>query len=793
MKVLTRNSLVLVLAVLFGILASAGVAAVPRDASSGLTLVLDGKPQAALVLSKEAFDVQGEQGKQAKGRARRPARVDPVAAEHDAAREIQLYCERISGATLPIVVAGEDLKGLRPICLGGAADDKLLDLIRSRGTDPGSFALVVTGQQASLRGLSPEVTFYAACELLEQLGVRWFMPGELGTVVPKAKTLVVKQQNTIQVPSFPSRYLQGVPEDWGRHLRAGGPRFPSSHGVRLGVRPETLFAEHPEYFALRGGKRSTSQLCISHPEVLKLAIEATAQFFRDDPEAEIIGMGANDGRGFCECDRCKALDGGDYDPFGHCVSMTDRYVWFFNKVLEGIRGEFPDKRIGFYAYASYNRPPVKVKPEPKLVPAVAMITLCRMHGMQNPVCPEKSYEKWIIDQWGKLVPQVYYRGYWFNLADPGLPFLMLRRIAREVPLGKRLRVAGWRTECMTNWAGSSPSLYLAYKLMWDPTADAEAIVGDYCEKFFGPAAAPMRRYLDLMDKTVDEADYHTGSIWDMALVYGPPVRQRAGKLLEDAGRLAPAGSIYARRVAIVRQSFAFLQGFVEAMEGRTIHDYARAKRGLDQMVAIRDELLSASPPLITKKAEDYMNRYLTSTITQGHARTTGGNRPLAGLADEWLFQIDPERVGEAIGWWKPEVTGGNWQTIRTSSRSWSDQGLRYYKGLAWYRQTVAIPAEAQGRRVFLWFGAIDEAAKVWVNGQEIGISPRITFKPFELDATGAIRPGKPNVVAVCVSNETLHELGTGGILGPVMFYLPAAGPSAKLENLKPLGTVFPEY
>jgi hypothetical protein len=69
------------------------------------------------------------------------------------------------------------------------------------------------------------------------------------------------------------------------------------------------------------------------------------------------------------------------------------------------------------------------------------------------------------------------------------------------------------------------------------------------------------------------------------------------------------------------------------------------------MVAVRDELSSASPSLMPKKAEDYMNRYLVSTITQGHARTTGGNRVLATLGDEWLFQIDPERVGEATGWY----------------------------------------------------------------------------------------------------------------------------------------------
>ena len=788
MKTLRINQLV-VLLTSFVLTAAQFVVASERPAG-GLALVKDGQPKAVLVLSKEAFNYQPEQGRR---KVRKAQRLDPLAAEKEAASEIQLCCQKISGAALPIVAAGDDLKGLAPIYLGGAADAKWLDAVRAKGPDPGSFALVVTARQASIRGLSSQAAFYGACELLEQLGVRWFMPGELGTVMPKTKALVLREQTTIQVPSFSSRYLQGVDEGWEKHLRAGGPRFPSSHGIHLGVSRDKFFEQHPEYHALRDGKRSHSQLCISNPEVLKLATETTKQFFRDNPEADIIGMGANDGRGFCECPQCKALDAGDYDPFGHCESMTDRYVWFFNQVLQGIRDEFPTKRIGFYAYASYCRPPVKVKPDPKIVPAVAMISLCRMHGMNNPVCPEKSYEQWIIEQWGRRLPQVYYRGYWYNLADPGLPFFMIRRIAEEVPLGKRLNIAGWRTECNANWSGGSPSLYLAHKLMWNHTASAQAVVDDFCQKFLGPAAGPMRRYIDLMDKTVADADDHTGSIWDLALVYAAPVRAQAQRLLDEAAQAASADSLYAKRVEMFCKSFAFLEGFVDAMEGRVVHDWARAKRGLDQMIAVRTELTAASPPLMPKKAEDYMNRYLTSTITQGYARTTGGNRLLAALKDEWRFQIDPERVGEAIGWFSPAMIGGNWFGIHTSSRTWSDQGLRYYKGLAWYRQTVNIPAEAKGQRVFLWFGAIDEAAKVWVNGRPIGVSPKVVFKPFELDATEAIEPGKPNLVVLCVANDKLNELGTGGIMGPVMFYLPAAGKDAKLENSKPLGVTFPEY
>jgi hypothetical protein len=79
---------------------------------------------------------------------------------------------------------------------------------------------------------------------------------------------------------------------------------------------------------------------------------------------------------------------------------------------------------------------------------------------------------------------------------------------------------------------------------------------------------------------------------------------------------------------------------------------------------------------------------------------TAGNELLAAANDEWEFQLDPAIVGEEIGLFREGVSGGNWQKIKSSSSSWSNQGLRYYKGLAWYRQKVELPADIGGRRVF---------------------------------------------------------------------------------------------
>ena len=765
--------------------------AVAEAQSSDFVLVRDGRTQAVLVISDEAASVSLEQ----KTRPRKAAASSPYAPERLVAKEIQEHIRIMSGATLGIIKAAEDLKGLKPIYIGTVADASLEQAIRTKGGDPSAFALMVSRDGISIRGLSSDGTLSGAYELLEQLGIRWFMPGELGLVVPNAKTVTVKIQQTVQVPSFPSRHLQGIgAPEWEARMRLAGPQFPSSHGIPGfgGRQAEELFKEHPEFFSLNDGERRTRQVCISNPEVVRRAVEATRQYFRDNPDAQWIGMGANDGRGFCECPKCRALDGGDFDPFGDYESMTDRYVWFFNQVLDGIKDEFPDKRIGFYAYSVYNRPPVKTKPDRRLVPAVALITLCRRHGMDNPVCPEKNYEKWIIDQWGKIVPEVYSRGYWFNLADPGLPFFMISRIRREVPLGKNLGIAGWRTETPPEWAGSCPSRYVACKLMWDHTADVNALMRDFCQKFFGPAAGPMQRYIEMMDRAGYGADYHTGSSWDTGLVYPAGLRAAAREALDEAAKVAPA-SPYAQRVGMYAGSLDYLDAFVTMMESRAVHNYAAGKKALDALNTIREELWAHDPPVMGRKAQDYMERYFSTTTLQGYAKTSNGNEFVAGLNDEWLFQIDPKQVGESVGWWKPEAAGGNWGAIRTCTSSWSNQGLRYYKGMAWYRQTVRIPEKYKGKRIFLWCGAIDELAKIWVNGKVVGVSPRITFKPFEVDATEAVEAGKDNTVVMCISNAQLNELGTGGLMGPVMFYSPAAGVDAVLENLKPLGKTFPEY
>jgi beta-galactosidase/beta-glucuronidase len=173
-------------------------------------------------------------------------------------------------------------------------------------------------------------------------------------------------------------------------------------------------------------------------------------------------------------------------------------------------------------------------------------------------------------------------------------------------------------------------------------------------------------------------------------------------------------------------------------------------------------------------SRSYTDIFWRKSVESSFEKSRNGNRVLAVLPDVWRFRIDPYGVGLMQDWNDINIVDSGWPTIRTLSGVWSEQGLRTYKGVAWYRTTVTLPAQHDGK-VMLWFGAVDEDATVWVNGKEVGKKPdKNESNPFEFDVTSAIKPGQPNVVAVRAVNQSVDELGTGGIMKVVMFYTTAA-------------------
>lgn len=129
-------------------------------------------------------------------------------------------------------------------------------------------------------------------------------------------------------------------------------------------------------------------------------------------------------------------------------------------------------------------------------------------------------------------------------------------------------------------------------------------------------------------------------------------------------------------------------------------------------------------------------------------------RPLDGV---WSFRLDPQKVGVAEKWFNADVPFE--ATVRVPG-AWPAQGFgaetdkfrHSYIGQAWYKRTVDVPVDWEGRRIFLCIGGVHRYADVWVNGRSLG--EHIGYlSPFEYELTPQVKPGGTITIAIRVDCE----------------------------------------
>ena len=73
-------------------------------------------------------------------------------------------------------------------------------------------------------------------------------------------------------------------------------------------------------------------------------------------------------------------------------------------------------------------------------------------------------------------------------------------------------------------------------------------------------------------------------------------------------------------------------------------------------------------------------------------------------------------------------------------------------GIGWYRKTINIPAERNGKNVYLYFEGVYNRSEVYLNGQLLGKRPN-GYISFAYDATPHINFGQDNVITVRVDHS----------------------------------------
>ena len=188
-----------------------------------------------------------------------------------------------------------------------------------------------------------------------------------------------------------------------------------------------------------------------------------------------------------------------------------------------------------------------------------------------------------------------------------------------------------------------------------------------------------------------------------------------------------------------------------------------------RFIAARDELRQ-----YRKETDEMMlTRDTYSHYINSDYQLPDAYRELAKLPLVWKFRFDPDDRGKQDEWYRADLPDEDWKRL-SIQEWWETQGYPGRDGYAWYRTRFRLPPEALGKKpLLLYFGAVDDHAWVYLNGELVGshaIGAIGWDQPFTVPITDRVRPGnEENVLAVRVWDMA----GMGGIFRPVWVVTPA--------------------
>jgi hypothetical protein len=496
---------------------------------------------------------------------------DAIPSEQHAAEEFAGFLKEISGAEIAIHKAAAGTPE-RMILLGRTSLTK-----DAQGEDaalgPEEFVIRCDGSSLIIAGGRPRGTLYGVYDFLEDdLGCRWFSAKV--SRIPKLDRIELGPISRREAPAFEYReafYTDAFDPDFCARNKMNSANAPLDetrggnvsyhhfvHSFNQIISPDEYFDEHPEYFSYFNGarQRDGSQLCLTNPDVLRIAKETVRKWIAERPDAAIYSVSQNDCYGFCECPACKAIA----DEEG---SQAGPLLRFVNAIADDIARDHPDKLIDTLAYQWSDVPPKITKPHKNVRIRMCPIAACEAHPYAE--CEKNQRFVEILKGWSAVTDKLYIWHYNTDFAHYLLPFPDLVQLISSLRLYKENGVIG--VFCEGNYApgggGSFDELkaYLIAKMLWDPKVDAWAVVDDFLKGYYGEAAPSMRRYIDLLQSQLTDGRNHFG-------IYSGPqdvgylnddVIAQAEKLFDEAEKAVAADPDALQRVRHERLGIEYVK------------------------------------------------------------------------------------------------------------------------------------------------------------------------------------------------------------------------------------------
>lgn len=472
-----------------------------------------------------------------------------------AATELQSYLRQITGMKLPVLP--ESKAGSNPAFLLGPCERSVkAGLVEQAGQLREDGVLIRTlDKDIALLGQNERGNLYSVYVLLEKyLRVR-FLASDC-TVVPKQRSLELPEIEYSYSPPFMYRetlYFDSFPKEIAARQRLNGPMtkcdasvggkiafFPYVHSFNALFPEKEFFKDHPEYYALQGGRRVAgpvhAQLCLTNPDVLRLAKERVLKWMDENPDVPIIDVSQNDGVGACECTSCTAVvkeEGSQQGPI----------LRFVNAIADEAARKDPHRWIETLAYAYSIEPPALTKPRPNVIIRLCHAG-CYFHGFEQ--CKHGSDFAGYLDRWTSQTKRIFVWHYGTNFLHYLAPNHNLDGLAKDIRYYADHGVNGVMVQ--GNYQGPCGELaelrtYLCAQLMWDPRRDPMQVREEFCRGYYAEASSAVLDFLRAMDHVSANKDIHAFGTWDPQSTVPPESLREALEILGKARSAARSQAV----------------------------------------------------------------------------------------------------------------------------------------------------------------------------------------------------------------------------------------------------------
>jgi len=425
---------------------------------------------------------------------------NPAAQEERAAWFLQTYVKKMSGVEIPII------KGLESFPDHSVVIRESVSFANTDG-----FSITTTGKRLTILGGDHKGCIYGVINLLEkQFGCRMYAPGF--EVVPKKAKLKLPALNIADQPVNVYRNVFGWLtddkdyQDWQR-LDVMYDFFAEGyyvHTMNTLVPWQENFKKHPEYFAEINGQRVIDQLCLTNPDVLRIAIEKLKSEMAKQPGKILWSVSQNDVNSYCQCKNCMKVIEEEGSPAGPVIRFVNQ-----------VAAQFPDKIISTLAYQYSRQAPKVTKPADNV-----QIMLCTIElNRSQPIAEDPrsaSFMQDIVD-WGRIAKHIYLWDYTVNFNHFTSPFPNFHVLQPNIQMFVKNNVFEHFQQSNTDIGHefSEMKSYLISRLLWNPEINADSVITDFINGYFGPAAPFIRNYFDTLQGEI----LKTG---EWLFIYDPP-------------------------------------------------------------------------------------------------------------------------------------------------------------------------------------------------------------------------------------------------------------------------------